>query len=355
MTLRTGTFDISSLLLVKHQSVVEYGEDTIARVLQADINAHNLVVSDMLGTLAQDTTDRQDLSGTSIGGEFVEIDEYGRVATQKEIPGTPVAYPMRKYGYGVGWTRDWLKQATPADLALRVQQIKKADLKNIRRQIQLSLFHATNYTFVDYLIDRYPLGVKRLANADGAEIPEGPYGEAFDGSTHTHYMARASTLAASDIDAVILNVTEHALTSKVVLVINQSNVAAIDALAGFTPLTGPYVNPGSASDTTVRRLDVTRSDNRLVGYWNGAYEVWTKPWAVANYVLAYDAASAVKPLKRRQRVQPGLRGLRLVADIDLYPLKAEYMEREFGFGVWNRTAAAILYIGGTTWTDPVIN
>lgn len=354
MTLKTGTFDIASLMAVTNQSVIEFGEDTVARVLAADIAAHNIVVTDMLSTLSVDTTDRQDLSGTSIGGEFVEADEYGRAPTQKDTAGTPVAYPMRKYAYSVGWTRDWLKQATPADLALRVQQVKKADLKNIRRQLQRSLFLATNYTFTDYLIDRYPLGVKRLANADSAPIPEGPYGETFDGTTHTHYTARVGSLAASDIDALIENVTEHVLTSQVRLVINQSNVSDLDALSGFTPLTGPYIIPGSATDTTATKLDVSRSDNRLVGYWNGAHEVWTKPWAISNYVLAYDV-QGLRPLKRRQRVQPGLRGLRLVAELDMYPLKAEYMEREFGFGVWNRTSAAVLYIGDTSWADPTIN
>jgi hypothetical protein len=35
-----------------------------------------------------------------------------------------------------------------------------------------------------------------------------------------------------------------------------------------------------------------------------------------------------------------------------FPLQSEYFENFFGFGVKNRGAAAILYIGNATYADP---
>lgn len=354
MATNTGTHDISTLLAVKHQSVAEFGEDTIAEVLQADLAAHNLIVSDMLSDLAASTADRQRISGTSLNGEMVETDEYGRAATQKATPGQTVGFPLRKFQYAIGWTRDFMKVATPADLAIAMQTAQKAHLQRLRREIQRALFLSSNYTFNDHLIDNVALAVKRLVNADNALIPEGPNGETFDGTSHTHYNARVGTLAASDVDALIADVLEHGHGGQLKIVINTSNVAAISALTGFTPLTGAFVTPGSASPTTAQTLDHTRANNRIIGYWAGAYEVWTKPWGISNYFLAYDASDGAKPLAFRERVQPALRGLRIAAEIDLYPLRAQYMEAEFGLGVWNRTNGAVLFTGDTTYTDPTI-
>lgn len=351
----TGTYDISSLLAATHQSVAEFGEDTIAAVIQADLAAHNAIVSDMLNDLAETTSDRQRLSGTSLGGDMVETDEFGRAATQKQTPGTTVGFPLRKFQYAIGWTRDYLKVATPRDVALGAQAAQKAHLKRLRAEIQRALYLSTNFTFKDHLIDNVSLAVKRLVNADSAAIPDGPNGETFDGSTHTHYNARAAALASSDVDATITDVLEHGHGGMVKIVISTTDVSAISALDGFTPAYGPLIVTGSATDRATGTLDGSRANNRMIGVWQGAYEVWTKPWGIAGYYLVYDASDNRKPLALRQRPQAALQGLRLAADIDLYPLRAQYMEAEFGLGVWNRTNGAILYTGGTSWTDPTIS
>lgn len=355
MTLRTGTYDISSLLAVRNQSVVEFGEDTVADVLRADLAAHNQIMRDALSELAERTTDSRRVAGTSVAGEMVEVDEYGRAPTQKAQPGQTVGFPLRKFDYAIGWTRRFLQRATPADLAAAQLAAQKAHRKAVARELRRALYLSSNYTFTDHLVDNTELAVKRLVNADGALIPDGPNGETFDGSTHTHYQARASSLAASDVDALVADVLEHGHGGQIRIVIAAGDAATMASLtAGFTPLTTPYVTPGSASPVTGQRLDVTRADNRLIGYWNGAYEVWTKPWAIPNYWLAYDASDAAKPLAMRVDTVQGS-DLTMQAEIDMYPLRAEYMSAMFGFGVWTRTNGAVLYIGGTSWTDPTIS
>lgn len=351
----TGTHDISSLLAARHQTVASFGMDTVVEVLRRDMAAHNAIMRDALSDLADRTIDRQRLAGTSVSGEMVKVDEYGRAPTQKPKPGQTVGFPLDQYDFALGWTTRFLEKATPADLAAGQLAAQKAHRKAVARELRRSLYLSSNYTFYDYTVDNVELAVKRLVNADSAEIPEGPNGETFDGSTHTHYQARAGSLAASDVDALVKDVLEHGHGGQIKIVIAAGDAATMAGLtAGFTPLTGPAIVPATDADSTIRRLDVTRADNRLIGYWNGAYEVWTKPWAIANYWLAYDASDSAKPLAMRVDTVRGS-DLRLQAEIEMYPLRAEYMSAMFGFGVWTRTNGAVLYIGDTSWTDPTIS
>lgn len=353
--LLTGTHDINSLLAVKHANVTEFGEDTIVEVLQRDMEAHNTLMHDYLDGLSVPSTDRQRLAGTSFTGEMVEADEYTRAPTQKATPGQTVGFPMRKLAYALSWTRDFLTKATPADLASGQLSAQKAHRRRVLQDARRALYLSSNYTFNDLHVDNVQLGVKRLVNGDGAEIPDGPNGQVFDGSTHTHYVAKAAaTLADSDIDALIEDVTEHGHTRGVRLVINLSNLSDFTSLNKFTPLTGPMVVPGSGTDSTRVLLDVeAQADNRLVGFWDGAFPVHVKPWAVENYVLCYAADEPALPLVERWDEDYG-QGLLVRPEFEFHPLRVQQAEAYYGFGVWTRTNGAILYTGGTTWVDPSI-
>ena len=68
----------------------------------------------------------------------------------------------------------------------------------------------------------------------------------------------------------------------------------------------------------------------------------------ANYTFTWDAGSP-PPLAFRQRSNTALQGLRIAATNSAYPLYAQFMEAEFGVGVWARTMApcSILAIRAT--------
>jgi hypothetical protein len=100
-------------------------------------------------------------------------------------------------------------------------------------------------------------------------------------------------------------------------------------------------------------LDISRLDNRAIGIFEGA-EIQVKPWAIANYVFAWDAADPNKPLAYRQRTATALQGLRIAAENGDYPLYARQMEAEFGVGVWTRTNGSVLYFANATYADPSI-
>lgn len=348
----TGTHDISTLLATRFQSVAAFGMDTIQQVLEADVAAHNAIVQEMVAGMCEVTTDRQRRYGTSVGGEMIEVDEYGRSATQVARPGATVGFPMRLFQFGLGWTAKWFETHTPADMATAVQNAQKAHLRRVQMEIKRAVYLSANYTFSDFLVDNVDLAVKRFVNADSAEIPGGPNGETFDGASHTHYDA-VNGLTAAATKATINDVIEHGHGNSVRLAISRTDETSVRALSGFVAYPDPRIIY-RATDTPGQALDISRLDNRAIGIFEGA-EVWVKPWAIANYLFAWDDGDSMKPLAFRQREASALQGLRIAAGLDTHPLYAQYMEAEFGVGVWTRTNGAVLYFGAAQYADPTIS
>jgi len=94
--------------------------------------------------------------------------------------------------------------------------------------------------------------------------------------------------------------------------------------------------------------------NRPIGFFGSKAEVWVKPWVPTNYVFAFNT-TVNKPLMVRTRPTAGTtnRGsLRIAAQNESYPLRATYLEREYGVGVYERTNGACLYTGGGSYVAP---
>lgn len=347
-----GTYRIADLIAVEQFSAVDYGLNDIMRVVQADLAAWNRQVTDALGFLSTDTTERLERHGASTNFEMMESDEFSRGVAGVAGGGSDVAYPLRKFDVNVGWTYDYLKEATPADIARAIQGIQKAHLQKIRLEVRRALYKPTNYTFNDNLIDQAALAVKRLYNADSVPIAEGPYGATFDGATHTHYNANA-TLTEAALDAAIDDVQEHFSESSIAIITTSTNVSDFEGLASYESLRGNLNVPAEDADRPIQRIDATVTDNRIVGTYRGRFNVWTKPWALDNYALVLNVAGD-RPLKRRQRRQSSLRGLRMRNMDETLPMRVESFESEFGFGAWDRAAAAVLQFDNGTYQDPAI-
>ena len=350
----TGTNDISTLLAARFQSVAAFGLTTIEKILQADIAAHNTIMTELVSEMCEVTTDRQRIYGTSADGDMNEVDEMGRASTQVNRPGATVGFPLRLFQYNLGWTAKWMQTKTPADMATMVLAAEKAHRRKVNVEIKKAVYASSNFTFNDHLVDKVDLGVKRFLNADGAAIPDGPNGETFDGSSHTHFTANA-TLTAAVLKTSINSVIEHGHGGKVKTAINKADEAATRLLTGFVAYQDPRLIFG-ASTTGIpdQRVDISRLDNRAIGIYEGA-EIWVKPWAIANYAFTWDASDPSKPLAFRQRGATALQGLRIAAENEDYPLYSRTMEAEFGIGVWTRTNGAALYFAGGAWADPTIS
>lgn len=353
MPAQVGTYSIQDLLAVRYQSVNEFGENTVVQVLQADLAAHNAVVTEMMQQMCEFTTDTQGIYGTGATGEMIEVDEFGRSETQKVATGSTVGYPLRLFQYATGWTRKYLQSATPADLAQKQLAAQTAHKLRLRKDIQRALFFSANYTFNDFLINNVALGVKRLVNADSASIPQAPDGSTFDASTHTHYVG-ASSLTTTVLTTGINNLIEHGHGARPMIAVHNQDATTVSNLTGFVPAQPVYLEQINNTTNVPRtRTDLNQMYNRLLGYYNGA-EVWVKPWAIQNYLFIWDAGSAMKPLAFRQRAANTLQGLQIAAELEAYPLYAEYYEAEHGVAVHTRTNGVAIRFNNASYADPTI-
>lgn len=349
-----GTYSLEDLLAQRFVPASQFGFDAIAKAIQAHLDWLNAQVADQVGMIAETTEDVRRVWGHSENGEMVEVDELGVARTQKDRGGEEIDFPLRKFSRSTGWTADYMARATPADLATKVLGFESAYITRFRQELAAALFAKANYSFVDKFGDGTTLAIKRLKNADAMIVPDAPDGTAF-ATTHQHYMGTAgASLAYTDIDDVIANVTEHGLTN-VQLIINQANVATLAALSStkFVALTLAVVAlPARTSGTVETQVVTDDPANKLVGYWAG-YPVLTRSWVPSGYYVANAVDAPEKPIVHRVDKFASMRGLRLVADFNQHPLSAQTYEAEIGFGVWGRTSAAILDGGHqTTYSNP---
>lgn len=343
----TGTYTVADLASITSTTATDFGLEPIRDALTRDLAAYNAVVDDMLMDLADTTTERERIYGASADGEMYESDEYDRGVAVKAGAGSNVGFPLKKFVKDIGWTRDYMLQSTPAQIANTMLSIQSMHTRAIRRELQRAIFDSANVTMIDrFQSPQINLAVKRLVNADSASIPNGPNGESFTASTHTHYdfLDGASPTVAS-LTALIEDVVEHGHGARVLANINRAAETATRALTGFVPYTDPRLTQNTAAQVASTRLDMSRIDNRAIGLF-GAAEVWVRSWVPAGYVFAYDAGSDMKPLVYRQHPIQSIRGLRIVATLEDYPLYAEVMDSYFGFGAYTRTNGAVLYYAG---------
>lgn len=354
----TGTYTIADLAenAFATTTVQEFGMDRMNEAIVADLAIHNARTNEMLADLAERTTERSTVYGTNAEGDMFPVDEFGRGPTQKVAVGSKVEFPLDKFQFPIGWTADYLRRATVQDMAKRQISARQAHLRRLQTDVKNALFGVTNYTWVDRMVDSNSLAVKRLVNADSGAIPNGPNGETFNAATHTHYdgidWSAANTAARiAAIQALIQDVVEHGHGADVRLYINRAQETDVRALTpNFAALPPPNIEYRN-TDTAVGRLDITRADNRLIGYFDG-FPVYTKPWVPANYFFAFSAGSAGKPLRYRVSTVPGEQGLVIAGEIITHPLQAQYFEARHGFGAYTRTNGAVLYLLNATYTAP---
>jgi hypothetical protein len=294
-----------------------------------------------MSPFAATTSDRRRRYGASSELKFLTADEFTRAHTQKVVTGSEVEFPMEGFQAAIGWTAQFFKNKTVADMAATQVAAKVGHISAIKRRMQMAMFGATNYTFYDYRMpDEIALDVKRFVNADGAPIPMGPNGATFNAATHTHYLW-TNALTNAGAHTLVQTILEHYNSPDIRIFINIGDEAAWRALADFKPFTDSRIIPGSDADRAAGRLDPFNPGDRSIGIFDAA-TVWVKPWGVVNYAVCLDVGSAAKPLALRTRDGGSIR-LDTVATNVLFPLQADYMESEFGFGVWNRTNGAVYY------------
>ncbi len=351
------TLDTLASLRAASGVIADIGEDVAFESIEAALAAHNQLLQESLAGFVETTTDRLRRYGGPDTMQMEELDEFGTPGAQKISAGATLGFPLKFFGGSLQWTRLFFQNATGAELAAQVTAMMDADIKNMHKQLKLSLFTPTNSTFEDRRVDHVSLTLKALVNADSAAIPIAPDGTTFNAATHTHYLGATAawsgaTAAQINTDLLALEgtVIEHFLTGGVQMLFNAAQEANVRAATNFSPYYDPRLIPSVNQTNAMGDLDVMNITNRAIGVL-GAAECWIKPWIPANYAVAVLVGSPQKALAMRTRNAGGGQ-LELLFDNEIFPLRARSYGREFGFGVWNRVAGAVLKCDNTTYAAP---
>lgn len=347
-----GILTMATMLSNRIQTPVQLGLDVIQRSFAADLAVHNRITANMMSVFAVNTADRRRRYGVSGELEFLKADEFTRSHTQRVVTGSEVEFPMDGFQAAIGWTAMFFKNKSVADMAATQVAAKVGHTKSIRRELQRAIYGATNYSVFDYRVDNIQLDVKRFVNADGAPIPMGPFGATFNASTHTHYLWN-NGITNTAAHALVDTVAEHYEDGALQVFINSADEAAWSALTDFKGYIDSRLRPSDNITIPIPRLDARRTNDRAIGLF-GPAEVWVKPWAISDYSVCLDVGGP-KPLVVRTRDGGGPQ-LQTVGTNVLFPLQADYMETEFGMGVWTRTNGAVLYhaAGASAYVDPTL-
>jgi hypothetical protein len=347
-----GTLQLLDTLAAQRTSIADYGEDNAYQAISAYLQAHNRIVTDMIGDLCEVTTDRLRRYGGVASMKMQRGDEYSRPNAQKMNAGVDVGFPLEMYQIGIQWTRKYFQMHTVSELEAQVNAAVDADLQRVILEIQRAIYTPTNNTsYVDHLFDansNISLPIRAFLNADSTAIPADPWGNTFTASSHTHYIATASFTAA-DLLSLITLIKEHYNTGTIKVYINQAQESTVRGFTGFTPLYDPRIVLAQTTAYVQGTLDLMNVYDRKIGVFDAA-EIWVKPWPLANYPFAFN------PMQRKPlafRTMPGdSGGLQMVADNETFPLRAQIWERDFGVGVQERANGAVLYTGGGSYTAP---
>jgi hypothetical protein len=351
----TGILTVADLLKQKNNSCVDYDISKIFAVIADDLKNYNSQVAEAMSAFCEKKDEQVTVFNTTTDRTFVEQDEFGIPVSKKGAAKWEVATGVRKWQTTLGWTKEYLQMKTPAELANAYNEIQIFDNKNIVRMIKQAIFNNANVTYTDNHYNAASLTLRRFWNADGSAMPANNSGTTFNGGSHTHYIARAGTLANSDVDGVLNTVLEHDQTLGVSMYINAAQIADLKGISStkFVAL-GSSLMVYNATDTTQRKFDMSDLSNYCAGIWDGKIEVWVKPWVPANYILVMASGESVKPLQYRELPYESMKGIQLDSVSFAEPLVAQTATRYAGINVLNRSAGAVLYTGGTSWSNPTL-
>lgn len=330
-----------------------YDENELYMQVQAFLDAHNLLVDQIMNDVVVRTTDRLTTWGGNATVDMIDGSEYSRPDVQKmQVSPTTLGFPL--YLKQVSWqvTRDFLRNKTVKDLDEILVAIRDADIRDIGKAIRAALFNPTNsLSYTDKRVDGAIIPLRRLLNADSANLPPDPYGNAFTASTHTHFLGYSSgSFAAGDLTIGIQHVNEHYLSGQIRIYIAKNLEATVRAFTGFYPAYDSRLT--IASDVThisAPTLEVNNVQDRFIGIFESA-EVYVRPWVPSSYIFFYNV-NAPKPLKMRVRNDTD-GNLHIAADIELYPLRAQFLEREYGISVAERANGACMLTTASSYSAP---
>lgn len=330
--------------------------DAVAELLAR----HNAELGQMVSVFVDQTTEDFKFRYKLPGGGYLQLrGGQAQSAAVKALGSWDVALPLLDYGTSLGGIDIDLAYMTVQDLNVHLDTVLLQDVNTLRLEILKCLFDRVAYTFVDPLPNVGSLTIQPFANADSVTYP--PVLGADTEATEDHMLE--SNYAASGISdtnnpyVTIKNELEEHFGapqggSNIVTFINPAETAKTQALADFVDLPDRYVQVGQDT-ATVAGLPAG-IPGKIIGRMSNSTWVSEWRWIPSGYMFGIHL-DAPKPLRMRvDRGYTGIpRGLNLVYESDVYPLRNSQYRHRFGLGVVNRLNGVAMELNtGGSYTVP---
>lgn len=264
-------------------------------------------------------------------------------------------FPLAHYDLGVGFTLEFLDEATTQEITALADLAEEAWNRRRRQTLYEALFGSANYT------DKDGINVKRLYNNDGEVPPE--YESYTHDGTHTHYLFSAGVaVAAADLDTMETHLLHHGYGDDSIggaggslfLHVPRDIMATVRGFTDFIPAQ-------SASIATVidgQIIGGSQPTGPGVQGYHGRWTIIEDPTIPAGYLLGFVSGGEFNvnnPVRMRSHINPSARGLRLNPGRNDYPLQDSFYDGYVGAGVAHRGAAVIMFEdtgAGAAYVDP---
>lgn len=325
--------------------VTQVGQTLTYEAINQLAERHNARVQAIIRTLVGDTiTYVESYFETPGGGMMQEADRLTRPAAIKRVGRYNIGFPIRDARDQIAGDDITLAYMTLAQAQANVSTVFVRHLNWVRHHILRALFNNVNESFWDETLGR-AVTVRRLANEDGTIYAPGLNAET--GVDDNHYLVSgyaAASISNTNNPFPVLRdeITEHEGEGNIVVWINPAQSALVKALADFVPYADPMLR--QPLDTTVISGSAPMGiPGTVIGRISN---VWVAEWTSvpAAYMVAIDL-NQPPPLQKRVDVPTDIRGrgrLELIARQEEFPLQESFWRDRHGYGVANRTAAAVM-------------
>lgn len=304
----------------------------------------------------------------SVGSAFAfeKASEFGVPQKQRtDLASLNMGATFDWYDLGVGWTWQFLADATAAQLEAHVSEIVSADASLVFRSVMAQIFRSTARTVDDQATaTSYP--VLPFANADGWNPPSYA-GNSWSGGTHSHFrVSGAATVTSGDLDEITDDLTSHGLSSEngstQVLFVNPIELAIVSTFRVATGARADFVrSTGTPAYYEPAQLLGTQPAGTYAGFpvagQYGEMLIVSDTRIPSSYLVGLASGGVLSPrnpLMLREHPKPELRGLKLVTGPRQdYPLIDSYWCRGFGLGISNRLSGIVMQVKASgSYTPP---
>lgn len=324
------------------------GVEAVFRASQQIVAAHREELDRALTIFVQPapTTNYKEIYKTLTGGRMQEVNEYGQPLAVKATGEYEVAYPLQDFQESIAVTRVTEAKMTLREYQRHLDNINDRHTSRMRYLILRPLLNNVNETWRDPLYG--DLTLRRLANSDGTIYPPLPNAE--DGAQDSHYLVSGYTSANisntnNPIATLRMEVSEH-LPGDLAVFINSAETGKITALADFVQASDPYIRDGANRDTIITPFSTAPGSylGRMRGAAGAGTNVFEWDYIPSGYILMINVSDDA-PLKKRVDPEEVLRGYSMIPGANpQYPLREAIFGERCGFGVAERTAAAVMQL-----------